>query len=91
MILNPMVDLSWDIYLDWLADQGFDQLREIPIYSLICGYDEGFPYHNVFANGAGAGETEHGDGPVKYVVQFEEITGEGRPMIHQPREGCGRL
>lgn len=33
MITNPMCDMPWDIYLDYLADQGCDQLREINLYS----------------------------------------------------------
>ncbi len=37
MIIEPNCDLPEEIYKDWLADQGFDQLREIPIYSFIGG------------------------------------------------------
>lgn len=30
-----MCDMPWDIYLDYLADQGFDDLREIAFSNLI--------------------------------------------------------
>jgi len=36
-IIEPNCEMDWDIYLDWLADQGFDQLREIPVYSFMGG------------------------------------------------------
>jgi len=38
-MIEPNVDLLWDIYLDWLADQGYDDLRFIPIESLTSGSD----------------------------------------------------
>ncbi len=37
MIIEPNCDMDWNIYLDWLADQGFDELREID-FSLMTGY-----------------------------------------------------
>lgn len=37
MIINPMSDMPWDIYLDYLADQGYDELREIDYNNLISG------------------------------------------------------
>ncbi len=29
--------MPWDIYLDYLADQGFDDLRNVDVFSLITG------------------------------------------------------
>jgi len=29
--------MDWEIYLDWLADQGFDEMRDVPVYSLVTG------------------------------------------------------
>ncbi len=43
---EPNCDLPWDIYLDYLADQGFDQLREIPVELLLSGDFESCYYHN---------------------------------------------
>lgn len=34
---EPNCELPWDLYLDWLADQGFDELRDINFYSLTTG------------------------------------------------------
>jgi len=34
-MIEPNCDMPWDIYLDWLQDQGYEDLREVPLASLI--------------------------------------------------------
>jgi len=34
-MIEPNCDMPWDIYLDWLQDQGYEDLREILIGSVI--------------------------------------------------------
>ncbi len=35
-MIEPNCDMPWEIYLDWLADQGHDKLREINQFDLCC-------------------------------------------------------
>lgn len=47
MVINPMCDMPWEIYLDYLSDQGFDELREINVYCFnSLETKEHFNYHN---------------------------------------------
>jgi len=61
---EPNVDLPEEIYKDWLADQGFDELREINFQSLINGCNVMFygchrldNYTHVFGIGDGSEDT----------------------------------
>jgi len=34
-MIEPICDMPWDIYLDWLQDQGIEDLRNMPIHCLM--------------------------------------------------------
>ncbi len=59
MVIEPNCDMDWEIYLDWLADQGFDDLRNMDLWSLTTG-DIGifsYHYHLLFHGEGDGGET----------------------------------
>jgi len=37
-MIEPNCDMPWDIYLDWLQDQGNEDLRFIDIFNLTSGF-----------------------------------------------------
>ncbi len=81
--------MPWEIYLDFLADQDFDELRNIPIESFICGVDGSFPYHiGTIRWGVGNGETQNGCGRPGHGNLFDWGDGE---RLYVPSEGCGKL
>ncbi len=61
MYTEPNCFMPWEIYLDWLADQGHDDLREIGLFSLmsLISIDENFRHHSAIhmptSNGVGEG------------------------------------
>ncbi len=68
-IIEPNADLPWEIYLDWLGDQGHDELRYVDAASLCYGGSEQSHCHYIFKNNSvafcpdtilegGAGEAE---------------------------------
>lgn len=65
--VEPMVNLPWDIYLDWLADQGFDDLRDInpgnflslDDYTVILGDEFGELSTNTIFCGEGIKWSDH--------------------------------
>jgi hypothetical protein len=52
---EPGCEMPWDIYLDWLQDQGNDDLRDINYASLICSKEFRLYHsmHNFNARGEG--------------------------------------
>jgi hypothetical protein len=65
-LIEPNCDMPWEIYLDWLQDQGISDLAEIDVHSLVCGETtDGFYYLNDEMNSIGFGEgmsRRNGDG-----------------------------
>jgi len=55
MIVEPICDMPWDIYLDWLQDQGNEDLRFIDYTSLIFGDHNWQNYIFYFADYSGEG------------------------------------
>jgi len=45
-MIEPNCDMPWDIYLDWLQDQGNDDLRFIDLFSIATA-ELGLLYHNI--------------------------------------------
>jgi len=55
MIIEPNCNLPWEIYLDWLSDQGFDDLRNIDPHCFISGnYHFGGNYNDYMDFGLSA-------------------------------------
>lgn len=85
MIVEPNCELPWDLYLDWLADQGFDDLREVSVCSLIYGDSGSFSYHNYHnSNGIGIGCFHAGCGHLSAELQ---IRGDSDTVLYAVDEG----
>jgi len=73
--------MDWEIYKDWLADQGFDQLRDVYFYSLISLYEMDIMYSDYWnpgneAFGEGLGSIDNdGDG---LIISIYENYGENK-------------
>ncbi len=68
MIIEPNCNLPWEIYLDWLADQGFDDLRNVDPYCFISDDYYVLEYHisNFGSFGYGVTPSYGGDGYLDY-------------------------
>src|SRR4051812_9961537 len=43
-MIEPNCDMPWEVYLDWLQDQGNEDLREMECCSFVSGYYYTFRY-----------------------------------------------
>ncbi len=80
MYTEPQCDLPEEIYKDWLADQGFDDLRYVDFASLIGGIISNLYYHCghslIGFSAAGYGSyREGGDGDTKSSAQTNLFVG----------------
>jgi len=85
MIIEPNCDMPWEIYLDFLADQGFDDLRGIDPYSLTTMSETPFdnPYHCYWL------ETNDGMGQAEQIYYPLNKTGCGL-TVHRTKSIYGK-
>jgi len=91
-MIEPNCDMPWDIYLDWLQDQGNEDLRFIDPACFIC-VNEFKLYHSFHSGIRSRGEGYHdrigyfSDGtedfsPLEGFYQMGSHVGEGPTMRH---------
>jgi hypothetical protein len=78
-MIEPNCDMPWEIYLDWLTDQGNDDLRGIDLHAVFVNvsfYDSSVrPRHNsiFFGSGCNSGFATIGHGDT-YIGGFYDLT-----------------
>ncbi len=96
MIVEPNCDMPWEVYLDWLADQGYDDLRFVDIFTVgdheyYVGYhliEENDNLWEYFACGDGDGNASWWTNPLDFYR-----SGEGKSVSwgYVIYDGCGGI
>lgn len=78
-MIEPNCDMPWEIYLDWLQDQGNEDLREVDASSLSSGYcqdafivPEDFSMSHFSGDGYGSGYYNCGSINFRQLVDWVE-------------------
>ncbi len=95
-MIEPNADLPWDIYLDWLQDQGNEDLRGIEPNILVIGYMPSISLE--LNNGDGfIGSISYGDGFITYDGGGYDCEGSGSEsgkhfigFLQKNISGCGK-
>jgi len=61
-MIEPNCDMPWDIYLDWLQDQGNEDLRFIDPFGMTLSYWDYYDYFNPLGGSIAKGDGSSLDG-----------------------------